>query len=328
MGSRYIDDGSACGISVWQNTANVGAQPVDTNSSAANSTLMDFKRRYLFHGHASAIGGRIVRHKNKPIDLVIETAADSALTPVGGRSRARVPGKNFEGLVSFGRAETFAEGLFENLRQVIAASHGRIPEDSLVAITRVGADIHDVAVGISPQLTVKRLRATLHSRSPYASGQPSIQPIEARKQTVIEGVFVDDHELLVELNTPIFRQYDTHAKLLTAADDPRFVTRHGHHLFMRSGVDKRQTPSSGRLVTSYQIIHGTIVSKLRWRGKPFPGAHIDHNSVKIPRFGRIFFGELLIAEASRRLTMMRVSLGSPIGGQVAVAAADPNGGWS
>jgi hypothetical protein len=289
---------------------------------------MDFKRRYLFHGHASAIGGRIVRHKNKPTDLIIETAADSALTPVGGRSHSRVAGKNFEGLVSFGSAETFAEGLFENHRQVIAASHGRLAEDALVATTRVSADIRDLVVGIKPQLTVKRLRATLHSRSPYASGQPSIQPIEARKQTVIEGVFIDGHELLVELNTPIFRQYDTHAKLLTAADDPRFVTRHGHHLFMRSGVDKRQVPPTGRLVISHYAIHGTIVSRLRWRGKPFPGAHIDHNSVKIPKFGRVFFGEFLITERSRRLTMMRANLGSPIGGQIAAASSEPNGEWS
>jgi hypothetical protein len=289
---------------------------------------MDFKRRYLFHGHASAIGGRIVRHRNKPIDLVIETAADSALTPVGGRSHSKVTGKNFEGLVSFGRAETFAEGLFENHRQVVAASRGRIPEDSLVAITRVGADVHDVVVGISPQLTVKRLRATLRSRSPYASDQPSIQPIDAGKQTVIEGVFVDDYELLVELDAPLFKRYDTHAKLLTAADDPKFVDAHGHHLFMRSGVDKRQTPTTGRLVTTHHHhVHGTLVKRLRWKGKPFPGAEIDHHSVKIPRFGRIFFGELLLDDRSRRLTMMRMNLGSPIGGQIAAAVGDQNGIW-
>jgi hypothetical protein len=290
---------------------------------------MDFKRRYLFHGHASAIGGRIVRHKNnKPIDLVIEAAGYSALTPVGGRSRSKVAGRDFGGLVRFGSALTFAEGLFENHRQVIAASQGRLPEDALVATTRVGADILDIVVGLKPQLMVKRLRGTLHSRSPFASGQPSIQPIDARKQTAIEGVFIDDYELIVELNTPIFKRLNTHAKLLTAVDDPRFVTRHGHHLFMRSGVDKRHSPPTGRLVTSHQMIHGTIVNNLQWRRKPFPGAHIDHNSVKVPRFGRIYFGELLIAEQSRRLTMMRVSLGSPIGGQVAFSDMDPNGSWS
>jgi hypothetical protein len=192
----------------------------------------------------------------------------------------------------------------------------------------VSAEIHDVVVGTGPTLTVKRLRATLHSRSPFGSGQPSIQPIDTGKQTVVEGVFIDGHELLVELNTPVFRRYDTHARLLTAVDDPKFVARHGHHLFMRSGVDKRPVHPAGRLVMSRDIIHSTLVSKLRWKSRPFPGAQIDHHSVKIPKFGRIYFGELLITERSRRLTMMRVNLGSPIGGQIVMADADPNGGWS
>jgi hypothetical protein len=289
---------------------------------------MDFKSRYLFHGHASAIGGRIVRHRNKPIDLVIESESDSALTPVGGRSQSKVAGKNFGGLVSFGSASTLAEGLFDNHRQVVKASYGRLDEHALVATTRVTADIRDVVVGTGPTLTVKRLRGTLHSRSPFGSGQPSIQPIDARKQTVVEGVFIDGHELLIELNARIFGKFDTHAKLLTAVDDPRFVSSHGHHLFMRSGVDNRLTPAAGRLVVTHGLIHSTIVHKLRWKGKSFPGAHIDHHSVKIPRFGRIYFGELLISDRSRRLTMMRVKLGSPIGGDVAFASAEPNGGWS
>jgi hypothetical protein len=289
---------------------------------------MDFKSRFLFHGHASAIGGRIVRHKNKPIDLVIESASDSALTPVGGRSRSNVAGKDFGGLVSFGSASTFAEGLFDNHKQVVNASYGRLDENALVATTRVTADIHDVVIGTGPTLTVKRLRGTLHSRSPFGSGQPSIKPIDVRKQTVIEAVFIDDYELLIELNARVFGKYDTHAKLLTAVDDPRFVSRHGHHLFMRSGVDHRAAAPAGSLVVSHDLIHSTIVHKLRWKGKSCPGAHIDHHSVKIPKFGRIYFGEMLISDRSRRLTMMRVKLGSPIGGQVAFAAMDPNGGWS
>jgi hypothetical protein len=97
---------------------------------------------------------------------------------------------------------------------------------------------------------------------------------------------------------------------------------------MRSGVDHRQTPPYGSLVRSHNLIHSTLVNKLRWKGKAFPGALIDHHSVKIPRFGRIYFGELLLADRSRRLTMMRVKLGSPIGGQIVMADADPNGGWS
>jgi hypothetical protein len=290
---------------------------------------MEFTRRFLFHGNAAAIGGRIVRRNtNKPIDLVIDSTCESSLMPVGGRSHSKVKGKSYEGLVSFSAASTLAEGLFDNHRKVVQASYGRLPQDSLIATTRVSAEIHDVVVGTGPTLKVKLLRATLHSLSPLGSGQPSIKPIDTRKQTAIEGVFVDGHELLVELSLPVFKKFDTQAKLLTAVDDPGFVKLHGHTLFMRSGVDRRTPPPAGRLVTSHQQIHGTIVSKLRWRGRPFPGAQIDHNSVKIPRFGRIYFGEILISDRARRLTMMRVKLGSPIGGDLAFASSEPNGVWS
>jgi hypothetical protein len=290
---------------------------------------MDFKRRFLFHGHSAAIGGRIVRrNNNKPVDVLLESTCESSLTPVGGHSKSTMDGRDYDGLVSFGSATTFAHGIFDDHKKAFAASRGELDEDALVATTRVGAEIHDVVVGLGPQLTVKLLRATLHSRSPFGSGQPSIKPLETGKQTAIEGLFIDGHELLVELNTPIFRKCDTHAKLLTATDDPKFVKAHGHCLFMRSGVDNRRTPPSGRLVVSNHAIHSTIVGRLRWKGKPFPGAVIDHNSVKIPKFGQIFLGEMLIGEHSRRLTMLRAKLGSPIGGQIAFASAEPNGGWS
>ena len=207
---------------------------------------MDFKRRFLFHGNAAAIGGRIVRRNtNKPIDLVIDSTCESSLMPVGGRSHSTVRGRNYDGLVSFSSASTFAEGLFDSHRKAVEASYGRLPEDSLIATTRVSAEIHDVVVGTGPTLEVKLLRATLHSQSPLGSGQPSIRPVDARKQTAIEGVFIDGHELLVELNLPVFKQCDTQAKLLTAVDNPKFVKLHGHCLFMRSGVDKRSAAAVG-----------------------------------------------------------------------------------
>ena len=48
----------------------------------------------------------------------------------------------------------------------------------------------------------------------------------------------------------------------------------------------------------------------------------------VPDFGKIFFGELLIADMSRRLTMMRLDLGSPLGGSLACGEVQSNGTWS
>jgi hypothetical protein len=70
------------------------------------------------------------------------------------------------------------------------------------------------------------------------------------------------------------------------------------------------------------------VKSITWSAQPFQGATIDNNVVTVPNFGKIFFGELLITDHSRRLTMVRMELGSPSGGEVAVAEVDSNGTWS
>jgi len=290
---------------------------------------MDFTSRFLFHGNAAALGGRIVRHDDKAVDYVINANCECSLMPVGGRSELTIKGKEFGGgLVRFGSASTFAEGIFEDHGRLVEASRGAVPEHELVALTKLSAEVRDVEIGVKPKLKIARVSASLQSRSPRGSGQPSITPVDKDHETAIEGVTIDGHELIVELNLPIYRQYDTHAKLLTAADDADFVEEHGHCLFLRSGVDRRSPPQHGRLVTSPHGIHGTIVKALRWKDGGLPGAEIDHNSVKVPNFGTIFFGELMIGDRSRRLTMARVRLGSPTGGEVALSNTEPNGSWS
>ena len=46
---------------------------------------MDLRRRFIFHGNAAAIGGRIVR----PADVMIDSPVSSSLTVVGGRTHAQ-----------------------------------------------------------------------------------------------------------------------------------------------------------------------------------------------------------------------------------------------
>jgi hypothetical protein len=50
--------------------------------------------------------------------------------------------------------------------------------------------------------------------------------------------------------------------------------------------------------------------------------------VKIPNFGRVHFGELILRAGSRRLTMIRLELGSPTAGDGGVGEVDTNGSWS
>lgn len=282
---------------------------------------MDFRRRFIFRGNAAAIGGRIVR----PSDVLLESGVASSLTVAGGRSSARAPSTRFGDWVSFAAAATSAEGLFDDVKQQIERTYHRVREDTLTTSTRVSAEVTSLVIEGKPRLTVKRLHASMTSKSPTGSGEPAIA---VGSETAIDGAEIGGHGLIVELAVPLFQRYDTRSKLLAAADDPRFVKESGDCLFMKASFGGTPVPPQGRLVHSCGTTYATIVKSIRWAGEPYPGATIDHHSVTVPDFGIMFFGELLVTDISRRLTMLRLELGSPVGGDVACAEVESNGTWS
>jgi len=292
---------------------------------SCKDATMELRRRFIFRGNAAAIGGRIVR----PTDVVIDSSTASSLTVCGGRSRARAASTKFGEWVSFAAAATSAEGVFDDVKQETELTFHRIPEDSLTTSTRVMADVTGLSIGDKPKLTIKGLHAAFSSKSSSASGEPSIT---LGSDTVVDGAAIENggivYGLSLDLAVTPFQQYDTHSKLLTAVDDPQFVREWGDCLFMRQPVAGAAAPPVGRLHYGCGTIYATIVRSIRWTGNPYPGASIDQHTVMVPNYGTIFFGELLITALSRRLTMLRVELGSPVGGFVACAEVENNGAWS
>ncbi len=275
----------------------------------------------MFRGNAAAFGGRIVR----PQDVILEASGASALTVAGGRSTWSSKDVRFGEFVRLRSASTFAEGLFDDTKKAIALSHGKVLEETLTATTMVKAEVKELVVGSAPQLKVKSVRASLTATSPAASYEPSIK---LNDDTAVDGVSIDGHTLVVEIEREVFQRYDTRAKLLTAADDPTFVKENGRLLYMNTPAAGGQPPARGRLVRESGYILGTIVKQIAWKGRPFPGAVIDENSVIVPEFGTIYFGEILINANARRLTMIRLQLGSPTGGSGVFVEVDTNGSWS
>jgi hypothetical protein len=282
---------------------------------------MELKRRFVFRGNAAAFGGRIVR----PEDVILEASGASVLTVVGGRSTWSTKEVRFGDFVRLRSASTFAEGLFDDTKKAVALSHGKVLEETLTTSTVVRAEVKELVVGGKPQLKIRSIRGSLTAGSPAASYEPSIK---LHTDTAIDGVSIDGFKLDVEIEHGVFQRYDTRAKLLTAADDPKFVKEYGRHLYMNTAAAGGQAPARGRLVRESGYILGTIVKQITWSGKPFPGAVIDENSVIVPDFGTIYFGEILINANARRLSMVRLNLGSPTGGSGVFVEVDTNGSWS
>jgi len=288
---------------------------------------IDRRRRFIFRGNAAAIGGRIVR----PDDLILESHVASSLTVAGGLSRNKGTELNFERngrrYVHIKSAETFAEGVYDDVKRHEDLTHRLVTADALTTTTNVWAEIKGLTAGLNPVLTIEHLKASFKAISPAASGEPAIRV----EQATIEGVAIGGVPLIVKTVPSVFQEYDTHSKLLRALDDPALRPRLEPHLLLKSqlhGVDPAIMPPFGRLLRSPGIIYATVVESIKWGGTPPDArAKITDHTVYVPGFGKLVFGELLISDVERRMTLLRLELGSPEGGDVACGEVQSNGIW-
>jgi hypothetical protein len=276
-------------------------------------------RRFKFHGHAAALSGRIVRVgegtkakfvKNAFIDLPA-----AALPATGGRSSAKLSSKHFtdpvvKSFVRFQNATVSSEGVYEDARGHFEATQGKRAQNTLTPVTKVSADVRGLDIGLKGyvRMTIKRVRGGFTSKKDMAAGENGIQ---ITKETGFDGnsvTFVDEkgkpYVLTVGIAKEVFDTHDTFSAITAA-------------------------PNAALARTDDGAAHGTVVKPLKWKGREFPGSAIDPespNTVSIPGFGRVFFGEITITPQSRRLTMVRLDLGSPIGGDCACADFMDNGG--
>lgn len=254
--------------------------------------------RFIFHGNAMPFGGRITKKNNTPAFSAIPGPPTAALAVVGGLSRATSGALKPHEAFSWGA--TVAEAKGDRVSDV----HFR---------TTVTSSISKVSAKNDPHVfQAVLLRVTLVSDHANL-GPASIRIPEALFQGMLLGgdpIEVDQNN---DLNTsPTMDRFEDRYQTSRA-----FFNRHQNPLTpgaVRFG-DPIPRTSGGYAITS-------IVHRVRWRGKSFPG-----NVLRLDGFGTIFFGEVLMNENRRRLTMVRLAMGSALGAEAAYAEADPNGTW-
>jgi hypothetical protein len=281
---------------------------------------MELTKRFYFRGNASALSGLFYR----PNTVIVDMPGASSLGVSGGRSQSKISGRAFGDVIRFGSAKTFAEGVFDDVSAATAVSNFEAEPITLNSTTNVKAEIRELAVGKTPTTLFRAslIRGALVSHSPAGSGEPSIVPGPG---TAIQGVDIGGFGLNVVLNAQLFRRLDTRSKVSAAVDDTKVARKFRQHFVVDaslSGQVRRQG-----LVVRNGLIYTTIVERITWVNRRFPGSSIDGHVVTIPNFGKIFFGELLIGGAERRLTMVRFEMGSPVGGWADGGGVDTNGSF-
>ena len=258
-------------------------------------------RRYLFHANACAFGGRIVR----PRPMVILSDACSSVGVSGGHSESSVKARHFKPFVSIGGAATVVDARFDDVKRARALTHDEGREEDLTSTSSAKAVVERIVVGSEKRLIVTHVGAALRGSSVPDHDEPSIL---IGAGTGVRGVVIDDCPLAVEIDFERFEMLPTYTDFVKAGSP--------------GCIGTAPDPGAPR-----RVVITTIVKALRWTKREPPTAKIEGHTVKVENFGRIHFGEMVIEGDSRRLTMMRLRLGSPEGGSVDFAEVQSNGSW-
>jgi len=257
--------------------------------------------QFLFH--ADALG--LAAHIQQPKNYFLDSVASSVLAITGGRAEARAEAGG-AGIISYQSAATQVYGGSEAPADAVRFTQAHYSDDGPFIRTAVQSIVTGFKLevpqhqswwhlfGSSRTVFAEELEAMLESTSD-CRGENEFRTLQA----FFRGVVVDGRELMVETNTKLFTDNYTKEKLDCALRDDAY----------------RQSCSNQIIGKSADTIFATAVRQLRWADGAPPHTAIEGHRLTIDGLGSFYFGEIIIEEGFRRLTLIRFQLGSPDGSE-------------
>jgi hypothetical protein len=280
---------------------------------------MNCEPRYAFFGQAIAIGAHIRRVKEDRVDIYVPLDVSVCL-PVTGGTGTRSGVKQLFGVdddvISYDNAAASANGDYIDQQLAFAQTNGQYPGLAHATRTTVSASL--AGLSVFGRLAIQNLDVQMTSEDPCNGGQPTFSAAQASFQKVT----VDGHELVVEIDD-VFSRLPRRIDIEETWDrEEGFRQAFAHHFFH---LPDRQQGAQHPGANPSRYILGTIVKSLRWVNGSPAGADIQKNELTVPGLGRLCFGEIIINDRSRRITMLRLQLGSPGGGSGSCGEVASNG---
>lgn len=261
---------------------------------------------FIYNAQAAALGGSIRR----PVQRVIDVQAASSLPAVGGQQTNRTGRYEIPGVLSIESAYTQVSGSFDK--------NGNAYNTQATAVVE-GLRVQEV-------VTADRIVAQYASVYKVGAEEPEIRPLGSQFVNLrINGVLVDP-KLDVDLHSKhctfggLRKQYTEDADLRARMDrvnlwkiDPAVLPDQLRHL-----------PFAQRGACDYPE-SGVVACSLLAEELSIPGAKTMGHMIYIEGFGRIYVAEYFIQKKTRRLSMLRFSLGSPVEGDLSTAELEGNG---
>lgn len=243
--------------------------------------------RFVYRANGCGAGGYFTRVLEDTTPRALPTRSSVSLPVTGGKGQSCYDGYALRA----GKMDLFMTG------PVATKAETRANEKDGTTDTWVMAEASDVWV--YGGFEIPYVKAHLEASS---SPKDEIGPIRTGK-CVLNEVRLGDRVVKVELDLDTFRRCDTMPE----------VER-----------EVRERPRDF-IVSDKGVIIASIVRKLSLVGDSDPRIQIEGHTIHWDDFGWIILGEILISKQYRRLTMVRLELGSPIGGRLAIGETETDG---
>ena len=253
------------------------------------------RRTFHYHANAHVLSGRFAR----PIQHLIEVQGASSLPTIGGHGKARVDSFALEHFVSFKRGYTHVSG---SPQEVDGVTH----HTTLVTAVVEGLNLLDI-------VTADRIVARFASN--YAMNDKPSEPQFTFIGSRFENLQIAGCPTRIELDVNLFEKIPTFKDAIKEFNSNRDLRKIAADAFETD--EQHDGKEDGAILCSI-----VDVKKLE---TDCPGVHRKGHCFIVPKFGRLFLGEILMRPGHRTLTMVRFKLGSPIEGDGTIVQLDSDG---
>ena len=242
--------------------------------------------RFMFAGHAIGAAARFHRLDDVDnLDHVVPTLGSSVVPMSGGRSPAHSDAFRFE-------VQSPRKLCLMSVQRVDTLAHGR--ESNGVIETEVSAEV----VGLE---VVEKLRCDLVKMHMVATRTNGGEPVVTTTGNRIDGLHLGNVEARVTFDE---------APLISSGHAKHFAAFHSN--------------ARKSLATVGDYMRSTIVSNIELIGSD-PNISVTDNVIVWKGFGRIILGEIHVKAHERRLTLVRLEMGSDAGGSGEAGGGQTNG---
>lgn len=285
---------------------------------------------YFYHADALALGGALVR----PMPDLIESQAACSLPATGGSASAASPRFAYKDIISFESAKT-------NLMGGIEPSVNPAKKGDFVYVTRVSVVIEGLNI-MHRMVTADRIALRIVATHKPGDDEPCIITTGCH----YDGLRVAGHELKLTCDHSIFSELPTYAACKAAWEEPEKAAS-GARDKLRNSLMGRHIPKEPTaddpqhlrdvyagfqeqdklLSNDKPVLKQTVLSSFV-NVEPIAATEIDTwgSIIRVPQFGTIYLGEVIVAQSQRRVNMMRVEMGSPDGATFSGPTGTSNGG--